>query len=217
VVLREPLPLHSLARFVQYDRHTVEATLYHLHSVIIPAFNIHEAPRIYHPSFFQFITDASRCSIADFVIVPVPGQEQRHAVRCFELMEIHLKRDVAGISDPSLLNSEVDGFEQKVGNAMSPEVQYACKYWASHLSNAEFGDERMVEALEAFSKRSILWWFEAMSLLGSISLAVNSIREAHRWAVCVLFIADHLTYVDFTLIPMTDELELQVNCSSNPL
>jgi NACHT domain len=157
VLLREPLPLSSLARFVQYEPHVVEATLYHLHSVIIPPSDLREAPRIYHPSFLEFITDASRCSMPDFVIVPGPEQELRHAMRCFELMKKHLKQDVAGISDPSLLNLQVHGLKKKVA--------------------------------DAFSTRSILWWFEAMSLIESVSIATSSIQEAHRWAVWI-FLAD---------------------------
>jgi NACHT domain len=188
VVLREPLPLHSLAKFVQYKMHVVQACLRHLHSVIIPPSNIHEAPRIYHPSFIEFITDASRCSMPEFVILPVPEQELRHAVRCFELMATHLKRDVAGILDPSFLNREVDGFEQKVRDALSLEVQYACRYWASHLSRMELGERTVMKALESFSMQSILWWLEALSLIGGVSSAVSSIQEAHRWAVCVFLI-----------------------------
>ncbi|KAF9512026.1 hypothetical protein BS47DRAFT_1318551, partial [Hydnum rufescens UP504] len=182
VLLREPLPLHSLANFVQYGIHIVEGSLHHLHSVIVPPSDIHEAPRIYHPSFIEFITDPSRCTMTEFVIVAVPEQELRHAIRCFELMAIHLKRDVAGISDPSLLNRDVEGFEEKVREALSPEVQYACRYWVSHLSRVEVGEARIMEALEVFSMRSILWWFEAMSLLGSVSNAVGLIEEAHHWA-----------------------------------
>ncbi|KAF9512010.1 hypothetical protein BS47DRAFT_1363413 [Hydnum rufescens UP504] len=182
VLLHEPLPLHSLANFVQYGVRIVEDSLLHLHSVIVPPSNIHEAPRIYHPSFLEFITDTSRCSIPEFVIVAVPEQELRHAIRCFELMAKHLKRDVAGISDPSLLNRDVEGFEEKVKAALSPEVRYACLYWTSHLSRVEIGEARIMEALEAFAMRSILWWFEAMSLLESVSNAVNLIKEAHNWA-----------------------------------
>jgi len=106
----------------------------------------------------------------------------RHAIRCFELIAAHLKRDVAEISDPSLLNREVHGIGRKVKEALSPEVQYACRYWASHLSRVEVGEMKMMEALEAFTMRSILWWFEAMSLLRSVSHAVNSIEAAHHWA-----------------------------------
>jgi hypothetical protein len=132
--------------------------------------------------------------MANFVIVPGPKQELRHAIRCFELMATHLKRDVAGLSDPSLLNSEVVGFEQKVRDALSPEVQYACRYWASHLSRVEFGDGSMVQVLEAFSMRTILWWLEALSLIGGISSAVYSIREGHHWAVRVWVAHRRATY-----------------------
>jgi hypothetical protein len=184
VLLRVPLPLHSLAEFVQCETRAVEASLSHLHSVIVPPSDIHDAPRIYHPSFIEFIMDDLRCSMPEFVIVPLPEQELRHAIRCFELMATHLKRDVAGISDPSLLNREVDGFEGKVRNALSPEAQYACRYWASHLSCVGFGEKRMMRELEVFSMRSILWWLEALSLIGGVSSAVSSMQVAHSWAVC---------------------------------
>ncbi|KAF9518419.1 hypothetical protein BS47DRAFT_298514 [Hydnum rufescens UP504] len=182
VLLRQPLPLGSLAQFVQCTLDNVDTALDHLRSVIIPPSTPDEAPRIYHPSFRDFITDPSRCSIREFVIVAVPDQELRHALRCFELMATFLRQDIAGISDVSLLNSEVEGLEEKVRVALSAEVQYACRYWASHLSRVELGEERMVEALERFSMRSILMWFEAMSLIGSVYSAVTSIEAACRWA-----------------------------------
>ncbi|KAF9517895.1 hypothetical protein BS47DRAFT_1325747 [Hydnum rufescens UP504] len=181
VLLRELLPLPSLAVFVCYTTHVVEESLRHFHSVIIPPSN-NQPPRIYHPSFLEFITDPSRCSMREFVIVAVPEQELRHAIRCFELMAKHLKRDIAGISDPSLLNREVDGFKEKVREALSPEVQYACRHWASHLRCVEIGEGSIMRALETFLTQSVLWWFEAMSLLESISNAPSSIEVAHRWA-----------------------------------
>jgi NACHT domain len=183
ILLREPLPLRSLAKFIPYEMGGIDAALYYLRSIIIPPWGEDEAPRIYHPSFRDFIMDCSRCSDPGFVIVAVPEQERRHAIRCLELLATFLKRDVAGISNPSLLNKEVDGFEGKVRDALLPEVRYACRYWATHLSCVELGDEVMVEALEKFSMQSILWWFEAMSLIGSVSAAISSIREAHNWAV----------------------------------
>ena len=185
VLLREPLPLRSLAHFVQYKTEMIESALYHLHSVIIPPSNDYDAPHIYHPSFRDFIMDASRCSEQDFLIVPVPVQERRHAIRCFELMTRFLRRNIAKIPNPSLLNSEVEGFEQKVRDALSPEVQYACRYWASHLSRVECGDKVVVTALRLFSMERIMCWLEAMSLIGSISTAIGLIEEAHRWAVSV--------------------------------
>ncbi|KAF9512726.1 hypothetical protein BS47DRAFT_1330217 [Hydnum rufescens UP504] len=183
VLLWQPLPLRSLAVFIENSVGTVSNVLRHLQSVIIPPYDENEAPRIYHPSFVDFITNPSRCSMEGFLITAVPVQEQRHTLRCFRLMEMCLKRDVAGIEDPSLLNSKVDGFEAKVASALPAEAQYACRFWGSHLSRVEIGDEKVMGALEEFAMRSILWWIEAMSLLGSIHTVASSVREAHRWAV----------------------------------
>ncbi|KAF9514157.1 hypothetical protein BS47DRAFT_1329073, partial [Hydnum rufescens UP504] len=183
VFLREPLPLRSFAQFIQYEQDGVDTALRHLRSVIIPPSTADEAPRIYHPSFRDFITDPSRCSISEFVIVAVPDQELRHALRCFELMETFLKQDIAGISDLSLLNSEVEGLDEKVRDGLSAELQYACRYWASHLSHVVLGEKRMMEVLEGFSMRLVLMWLEAMSLIESLSGAVNVIEVARQWAI----------------------------------
>ncbi|KAF9505141.1 hypothetical protein BS47DRAFT_1386036 [Hydnum rufescens UP504] len=152
VLLRQPLPLGSLAQFVQCTLDDVHTALRHLRSVIIPPSIPEEAPRIYHPSFRDFITDPSRCSIPDFVIVAVPDQELRHALRCLELMATFLRQDVAGISDVSLLNSEVKGLEEKVRDALSAEVHAVALIEEAH----RWACEAMVIALLADARRFLL-------------------------------------------------------------
>ena len=130
ILLRDPLPLDALARFVEFDDDKVSVVLSQLHSVILPPSGDHDVPRIYHPSFPDFLTDPDRCSDSRFVI-SIPAHERLHAIRCFKLMSSSLKRDLAGIGDASLSNSEVKESDRKV---MPPEVQYACLYWPAHLS-----------------------------------------------------------------------------------
>jgi hypothetical protein len=86
----------------------------------------------------------------------------------------------------------VEEFEQKVQDAIPSELRYACLYWTSHLSWVEYGDEAVVQALKKFSMCSLLWWFEAMSLIGSIPTVAGMIQEAHRWAVRPLIAYRHL-------------------------
>jgi hypothetical protein len=62
----------------------------------------------------------------------------------------YLKRDLANIRDPSLLNTEVQAFERKFKDAIPLEVRYACRYWTVHLSCVEHGDEAVVRALKEF-------------------------------------------------------------------
>ena len=95
------------------------------------------------------------------------------------------------IKDPSLLNAEVEGLEQKVEDAVPSEARYACRYWATHLSCVEHGDEDVIRALKDFSMGSILWWLESMSLIGSIPSVAGLIEEAYRWAVCPLIAYSH--------------------------
>lgn len=83
LLLREPLPLFSLAKFVKYGVDKIDSALYHLRSVIIVPASDFEVPRIYHPSFRDFIMNASRCTDADFVIVPLPTQERSTALPKF--------------------------------------------------------------------------------------------------------------------------------------
>jgi hypothetical protein len=49
-----------------------------------------------------------------------------------------------------------------------------------------------VQALRDFSMGSLLWWFEALSLIGSVFSAAGSIQEAHCWAVCASLIFDDI-------------------------
>jgi hypothetical protein len=146
VLLRDPLPLDALERFVNHDSDDpVRTVLSQLHSVIIPPSENNDVPRIYHPSFPDFLTDPSRC-LDPFTIV-VPTHERWHTLRCFELMSEYLRRDIAGIEDPSLLNSEVKEFEQSVQRAIPPELRYARLYWASHLVCVGHGGEGVIRKL----------------------------------------------------------------------
>jgi hypothetical protein len=62
-------------------------------------------------------------------------------------MTVFLKRDVLGISDLSFLISQVGGLGDKVNDALPLEAEYACKFWASHLSRIESGHPAVVHAL----------------------------------------------------------------------
>ena len=107
-------------------------------------------------------------------------------------MSQYLRRDIAGIGDPSLLNSEVKEFEQRVRRAILPELRYACLYWTSHLLCVEHGDKDVIGALDDFLMGLLLCWFEAMSPIGGIFNIAGTIKEVQRWAVCTLMALDDL-------------------------
>ncbi|KAI9456830.1 hypothetical protein BJY52DRAFT_1094248, partial [Lactarius psammicola] len=127
-----------------------------------------QAPRAYHLSFSDFIIDPMRCSDRDLV-VDVDSAEREVLLSCFGHLSSQLHRNMAGIDDSSLSHSEIDGFQTKVENAVSPELRYACLYWASHLVNIkDVHDEKVWALLEKFLTRCLLWWIETMALLDTL-------------------------------------------------
>ena len=60
--------------------------------------------------------------------------------------------------------------------ALSPAVQYACRYWAAHVSegNVELKENGNIHR---FLKEHLLHWLEAMSLMGKISETIIIVAD----------------------------------------
>ncbi|KAF5328761.1 hypothetical protein D9619_011564 [Psilocybe cf. subviscida] len=80
-LLERPLPLLSLANLLgNYTVEEINETLYHLHSIIVVPATPLEAPRTYHLSFPDFITNANRCTSPKPYIDPC--QQAKYLFHC---------------------------------------------------------------------------------------------------------------------------------------
>ncbi|KAH8993704.1 hypothetical protein EDB92DRAFT_1944392 [Lactarius akahatsu] len=141
-----------------------------------------QAPRVYHLSFSDFIIDPYGVARDADLVVDVDSAEREVLRSCFDHLSLRLDRNMAGIEDPSLPHSEIDGFQMKVENAVSPELRYACLYWASHLmKNKDPHDENIWPRLQDFLTRCLLWWIETMALLGTLGDAAESMSQVRAW------------------------------------
>lgn len=181
ILLRNPLPIASLASLLNVPKSDVIAALRRLHSLIIQSGQ--NPPRIYHKSFPDFITDPSRCPDLDFLIVR-SAQHSQLAQHCFTTMAKGLKKNVLGLSNPFLPNHNIPDFDAKMVFKFPPELRYACQYWVSHLLEASKEDiPRPARSLEEFGSQFVSWWIEPMSLLDKMSPAASSLQRAHQWTV----------------------------------
>lgn len=186
VSLKDPLPMVALERLLGLPYGAVPTTLHHLHSVIFAPKDLQEAPRIHHPSFSDFIRDPSRCSDERF-FVNTEKQEGQLALRCLQLLNKSLKRGMLDGADKNVFfDSEIVQLHQKVQDALSKELQYACRYWAAHLAKGPAGDTELMASLNEFAFRCLLWWLEALSLLGDVGLAITAMQQAMDWIVSYL-------------------------------
>jgi hypothetical protein len=153
VLLRGPLSVNSLSRFINYDAEQVSDTLHALHSVILPVSSFEEAPRVLRRSF----TDSGRCSDPRF-LVDVPTHEKRLVLSCLDIMLSTLKHDILDIWNSYRLNTDTDSLKYVIDEHVSAEVQYSCRHWVSHLSMVTFGDEEVIKLLAQFAFEKLLKW-----------------------------------------------------------
>ena len=179
VTLQEPLPVTALAAFVDMTPMVTQNALDSLQSVILVPSLPNAPPRIFHPSFTDFITSNERCKNSRF-FVDVPTQEKFLGDRCLEIMIASLRQNIVGIEDWTMQNVDID--EGKVEKTISSELRYACYHWASHMTATEHADDKCV-LLDQFTHGRLLNWMEAMSLLKEVPRAILVLRDAHAWAV----------------------------------
>ena len=182
IFLRDPLSPQALESLLQLTQNTVRETLAHLQSVIIVPENDRQIIRLLHPSFFDFLTDPSRCRNLKFAM-NVEAQNTLLAHACFQTMR-GLKRDICRIKNPFILNNEVNNLPSRITQHIPPQVQYACRHWAKHLTSASMSDH-LLDLMVEFSSKYLLFWVEVCSLLGELRNALIALHDAQQLlAVC---------------------------------
>jgi hypothetical protein len=181
VVLRQPctaLAVGSLLEDGDAGPQSVTQVVRKLQSVLIVPTSSSEPIQVIHPSFIDFITNAARCLGSRFLVQP----DVHHRLlvsRGLELMHKSLKRNICMI-DPGVLNSEVGDLPDRINRYIPPSVQYACKYWANHLS-AVTPDPGLCTAIRTFYFEDLLFWLELSSLLGCVQSASQSLDLVEEW------------------------------------
>ncbi|KAI1523476.1 WD40 multi-domain protein, partial [Pyrenophora tritici-repentis] len=171
VVLESPLSISSLACLLRVPKEEVKCRLDSLHSVLsVP--NSEDVPvRLLHLSFREFLVDPQKQGKSSFW-VDEKGTHNKLASRCLKLMSSPsgLRQDMCGLLGPGVLRSEID--DGTVANSLLPELQYACRYWISHLIHSQ---QDMVDGdtTHLFLQKHLLHWLEAMSLMRESSRCVH--------------------------------------------
>jgi Mrp family chromosome partitioning ATPase len=163
VVLESPLSTASLTCLLRVPQDEIKCQLYFLHSVLsVP--NSEDIPiRLLHLSFREFLVDPLKEGRSPFW-VDEKSTHKKLASRCLELMSglSGLHQHMYSLSGPGVLRSEIA--EGTITSSLSPDLQYACRYWVDHLKQ---GQQDIVDrdATHLFLQKHLLHWLEAMSLI----------------------------------------------------
>jgi hypothetical protein len=180
VVLESPLSAVSLARLLQIPQDEIRCRLDSLHSVLSVPNNKDAPVRLLHLSFREFLVDPQKQGKSLFW-VDEKSTHQKLASRCLELMSgtSGLRQDICALLSSGVLRDEID--EQTVAGSLSPDLQYACRYWVDHLKQ---GGQGMADgdAPYLFLQKHFLHWLEAMSLIRESSRCVDLLNSLQALA-----------------------------------
>lgn len=171
VILESPLLVVSLSNLLGIPKRLVKLRLSLLHSVLSVPDDTTLPVRLFHLSFRDFLLDPETRGKSPFWV----DKEEMHyklTKHCL-LVCHHLRKNICELRSDRTQRAEID--YQTIDRCLSPELQYACRYWAHHLAQC-LGLSRIIHDALLFLQGHFLYWVEAMSLLGHMSEVVGIIN-----------------------------------------
>ena len=144
--------------------------------------------RFHHRSFLDFLLSPSfrqeHPELSD--IQNRVHQEHQLAVLCLKtLVSPKLHFNMCSLESSIIKNVDI---EATAKTNIPPLLSYSCQYWADHLVNTP-SDETLMEAVRFVMSEKLLFWLEAMSLLGKAHEGALILRRALGWKVRLQFIS----------------------------
>ena len=175
VVLGNPLSIPSLAHLLNIPKEDIICRLDLLHSVLNIPVDEDMPVRLLHLSFRDFLLDTLKCGKSPFWIDEKKTHEKL-AGKCLELLSSPkgLRQNMCNLTKPGSLRSEAN--DQIIGRTLSPQIRYACRYWAHHLKQSG-GRVCDGDLVHTFLKKNFLYWIETMSLMEKVSESIHIVNS----------------------------------------
>ena len=154
----------------------VDTVLAQLHAVL---YTQHDQVFWYHKSFPDFLFNQDRskkfwCNEAE--------HHRRLVESCFRIMKSGLRFNIANIPSSFVLDSGNSLLSDTVKQNIQPFLSYSCRNWDYHLCSVGTWDMApLCETLSEFLKLHVLFWIEAMNLLGLRGLCEMILLKACKW------------------------------------
>jgi hypothetical protein len=171
VLLAEPLSAWSLSSLLGIPITSITRTLGRLHAVLDIPIKKDSPIRLFHSSFRDFLTDPTKRGSNEFWVDEI-NTHQILANVCIRHLQTLLMEDICHLKMPGKARANVP--TEVVDRYLPAHIQYACRYWVSHL---EQSNERIRDGDQTheFLECHLLHWLEALSLIGKISEAITTI------------------------------------------
>jgi len=189
------IDISVLAKLTDTDRDIVEKVVESLHAVLFVS------PKDgcvywYHASFPDFvfsqararnIPSAFRNHSTHQVIDVFCDASAYHGVlarRCFSIMQECLHFNMCNHPSSYIFDSDVPGLTTSIERAFSPTLRYVSRRWARHILRAvpaKNETDDLLCGLKEFLWNKLLFWIEAMNLMGLKFECSSLLNDAESW------------------------------------
>ncbi|EIN08621.1 hypothetical protein PUNSTDRAFT_134998 [Punctularia strigosozonata HHB-11173 SS5] len=173
LAFREPLSLSAFdeLRGDDEDPGWAPMILGSMGSLLYGVTQIDSLIRPLHSSFREFLLDPQRSGNYH---VDLTSSNAVIAHSSMRTMNNSLSFNMCKLDTSYLLNTDYPDMAERIQRGISPAMIYSSRHWAAHLRNAVLSPSLMV-LIDRFLREKALFWLEALSVLGSISLAVPAL------------------------------------------
>ena len=144
----------------------------------------------YHASFPDFVFSQTRSTFKhrDRQISVSCSQAQHHAFLtkcCFDRMK-KLRFNIGDMTSSFLLDADDPKLRERVDTNIKPFLRYASRYWAQHLAQTDQKNGKdLGGCITDFLRIRILFWIEAMNLLGTSAQCSTMLQHTREWVLKV--------------------------------
>ena len=148
----------------------------------------------YHASFPDFIfsqTETRSTFELDGRRISMSINKAHHhtllTTRCFDIMK-SLRFNIGDIPSSFILDAEDPELTQRIDTNIKAVLRYASRYWAYHLAQTDETNAVGVDLRDRitdFLRIRVLFWIEAMNLLGSSGQCTTMLQRAREWVLKV--------------------------------
>lgn len=137
--------------------------------------------RLYHASFFDFLTSPDRGST---FFIDLQWHTAQLAYKCLAMMRSKLTFNICHLESSYCLNREVVDLKDKM-KAIPAGLRYSCLRWASQLSYVSKDSTQFNHILvlirHFFNQPLFLYWLETLSILGELQEGVIGLSHVASW------------------------------------
>jgi hypothetical protein len=116
-------------------------------------------------------------------------KDQHHAFLtrcCFDRMKESLRFNIADIASSFLLDADDPQLPQRIDTNIKAFLVYASRHWDYHLAQTDqTNGEDLVDCIADFLCIRVLFWIEAMNLLGSGGQCSTMLQRTRGWVLKV--------------------------------